>query len=328
MRRLLRARGGGDLTELALRRATVVQADFRLGERRVLLDTGNLGFPLLAVGSLVAMFVFQRRDAFGRAFAASCAFIAGLLTTMAAGIYPNILPAHDGDTPIRLWVPGCSSGEEVYSLAMALQEMLGPKADTIPVQIFGTDVSQKMIDRARTGIYPDTIAADLSPERLRRFFVKLDGNFTGGADPHMAIAAEPDGSVWALWTRDGAVRAERSRTYGATFGALVTTAFPVNQDVAYQLEHAPHALGVESRRRLRTATTAARCTSRAGSRSGRRGLHGRRLFVRQKIELELQRILPRCLRELVDERLEHPREAVAARRAHGAGWRTERHQRG
>ena len=56
-----------------------------------LTDSATVVFPLLAVGSLVAMFVFQRRDAYGRAFAASCAFIAGLLTTMAAGIYPNIL---------------------------------------------------------------------------------------------------------------------------------------------------------------------------------------------------------------------------------------------
>ena len=82
--------------------------------------------------------------------------------------------------------------------------------------------------------YP--VAKSLIFQNLASPAVKLDGNFTSGADPHMAIAAEPDGSVWALWTRDGAVRAERSRTHGATFGALVTTALPVGQSVAYQLE--------------------------------------------------------------------------------------------
>jgi two-component system CheB/CheR fusion protein len=92
-------------------------------------------------------------------------------------ILPTVLQSQNGDTPIRLWVPGCSSGEEVYSLAIALHELLGDKADATAVQIFGTDVSQKMIDRARAGIYPDSIAGEMTAERLRRFFVKLDGGF-------------------------------------------------------------------------------------------------------------------------------------------------------
>jgi cytochrome d ubiquinol oxidase subunit II len=77
----------------------------------------RLVFPLLAVGSLVAMFVFQRRDAFGRAFAASCGFIAGLLTTMAAGLYPNILPAHDGH-PNGLNVHNAAAGNHTLNVAI------------------------------------------------------------------------------------------------------------------------------------------------------------------------------------------------------------------
>jgi cytochrome bd ubiquinol oxidase subunit II len=77
----------------------------------------RLVFPLLAVGSLVAMFVFQRRDAFGRAFAASCAFIAGLLATMAAGIYPNILPAHHGH-PNGLTIHNASAGDHTLNSAI------------------------------------------------------------------------------------------------------------------------------------------------------------------------------------------------------------------
>jgi len=92
-------------------------------------------------------------------------------------IFPAILEAQTGDSSIRLWVPGCSSGEEAYSLAMTLHEVLGDKAETTPVQIFGTDVSQKMIDKARAGIYPESIAADIAPDRLRRFFAKLDGGY-------------------------------------------------------------------------------------------------------------------------------------------------------
>jgi cytochrome d ubiquinol oxidase subunit II len=77
----------------------------------------RLLFPLLAVASLIAMFVFQRRDAFGRAFAASCAFIAGLLTTMAAGLYPNILPARDGH-PNGLTIHNAAAGEGTLNAAI------------------------------------------------------------------------------------------------------------------------------------------------------------------------------------------------------------------
>lgn len=77
----------------------------------------RLVFPLLAVGSLVAMFVFQRRDAIGRAFAASCTFIAGLLTTMAAGLYPNLLPAHDGH-PYSLTIHNASAGDHTLNAAI------------------------------------------------------------------------------------------------------------------------------------------------------------------------------------------------------------------
>jgi two-component system CheB/CheR fusion protein len=95
-----------------------------------------------------------------------------------ATILPQIVAARDdGHVPIRIWVPGCSSGEEAYSLAMTVTELLEEKGISAPLQIFGTDISQKMIDRARMGIYPDGIAADVSPERLQRFFVRFDGGY-------------------------------------------------------------------------------------------------------------------------------------------------------
>ncbi|MDC0722794.1 chemotaxis protein CheB [Nannocystis bainbridge] len=76
---------------------------------------------------------------------------------------------------IRLWLPGCSTGEEAYSVAIALLECLGEESSAVPVQIFATDVSETAIEHARNGLYADSIAADLSPERLRRFFTKTDG---------------------------------------------------------------------------------------------------------------------------------------------------------
>jgi two-component system CheB/CheR fusion protein len=92
-------------------------------------------------------------------------------------VFPALIAPEATESPVRLWVPGCSSGEEVYSLAIALHELLGDRTEYVPVQIFGTDVSQRMIDRARVGYYSEAVAADVGPERLRRFFIKVDGGY-------------------------------------------------------------------------------------------------------------------------------------------------------
>ena len=92
-------------------------------------------------------------------------------------ILPEIIAHQAGDNPIRVWVAGCSSGEEAYSVAIALLEALGDRANTVPIQIFATDVSEQAIEQARNGSYPENIAADVSPERLRRFFTKVDGGY-------------------------------------------------------------------------------------------------------------------------------------------------------
>src|SRR5258708_23730761 len=78
---------------------------------------------------------------------------------------------------IRVWTPGCASGEETYSVAMALIEFLGEKALQVPIQFFGTDVSETSVMRARNGVYPENIQGDVSSERLRRFFTKVDGGY-------------------------------------------------------------------------------------------------------------------------------------------------------
>lgn len=65
-----------------------------------------------------------------------------------------------------MWVPGCATGEEVYSIAIALVEYLGERLTPESIQLFGTDVSEAAIEKARTGIYLDTIAQEVSAERL------------------------------------------------------------------------------------------------------------------------------------------------------------------
>jgi len=98
------------------------------------------------------------------------------LEALSAEVFPRLLDAHS-DGPLRAWVPGCSSGEEVYSLAIALQEFLGDSAEQPAVQIFGTDVSQRMIDQARRGQFPEAIARAVGPARLRRYFTHVEGGY-------------------------------------------------------------------------------------------------------------------------------------------------------
>ena len=76
----------------------------------------------------------------------------------------------NNDEAIRAWVPGCSTGEEAYSIAMLMQEQLERSQAQRSIQIFATDIDHQAIEKARTGVYPASIVADVSPERLGRFF--------------------------------------------------------------------------------------------------------------------------------------------------------------
>ncbi|HLW82738.1 MAG TPA: chemotaxis protein CheB [Candidatus Acidoferrales bacterium] len=100
-----------------------------------------------------------------------------LFEGLKAQIFPKILNSRMPDQPIRVWTPGCASGEETYSLAIALLEFLGSRASRIPIQFFGTDVSEEGIIKARSGVYPENIQSDVSAERLRRFFTKSENMY-------------------------------------------------------------------------------------------------------------------------------------------------------
>ena len=92
-------------------------------------------------------------------------------------VFPKLIDKRSIDSPLRMWVAGCATGEEAYSLAMSLAEYVGDKAENMPIQIFATDVSEKVIDKARTGVYPENISLDVSPERLKRFFMKVEAGY-------------------------------------------------------------------------------------------------------------------------------------------------------
>jgi two-component system CheB/CheR fusion protein len=97
----------------------------------------------------------------------------GVLTKLVADTISN----RKTDDPFRVWVPGCASGEEVYSLAICLSELLQEMNRGIPLQLFGTDINEAALEKGRAAIYPEDIAEEVSPERLQRFFNKVDGGY-------------------------------------------------------------------------------------------------------------------------------------------------------
>jgi two-component system CheB/CheR fusion protein len=96
---------------------------------------------------------------------------------LSSQVFPEIATERSEDEPVRIWVPGCATGEEAYSVAIALMEVLGDQAASRRIQIFATDVSETAIEHARAGVYPMSISADVSSERLKRFFTKADGGY-------------------------------------------------------------------------------------------------------------------------------------------------------
>lgn len=93
-------------------------------------------------------------------------------------IIPKLFSEKSEDTSLRVWVSGCSSGEEAYSIAILLVEYMQGLKKNIPIQIFATDIDPRAIASARSGVYPESIAEHVSQERLERFFIKNSENHT------------------------------------------------------------------------------------------------------------------------------------------------------
>ncbi len=97
--------------------------------------------------------------------------------SLTKNIFPSIIKYKKQNEPIRIWVAGCAMGEEACSVAIALVEFLGDNTMNIPIQIFATDLNATSIEKARQGIYSKDVLENVSPERLKRFFVKIDGSY-------------------------------------------------------------------------------------------------------------------------------------------------------
>jgi len=147
----------------------------RLARRMALQKTEDLGDYLALIGSDPAEAAALYQDFLIR--------VTGFFRDpdsfdlLAQRVFPDLSEGRSPKMPIRIWVPGCASGEEVYSIAITLIESLGDRFAPAGIQMFGTDVSEAAIEKARAGIYLDSIAQEVSSERLERFFVKQGEHF-------------------------------------------------------------------------------------------------------------------------------------------------------
>jgi two-component system CheB/CheR fusion protein len=112
-------------------------------------------------------------------------------------VIPALLAGRPAGRALRAWVPGCSTGEEAYSLAMvfkeAMEEIKPPKKFTL--NVFATDLDKDAIDKARQGVYPENIAADVSPERLKRFFAKVEHGYRVGTEIRELVVFAPQSLI-------------------------------------------------------------------------------------------------------------------------------------
>ena len=92
-------------------------------------------------------------------------------------ILPSFFTDHASDQPVRIWCAGCSSGEEAYSLAILFLEYTAKAGLDTPIQLFGTDASERSVELARNGVYPESLQHEVSEERLRRYFIKVDRGY-------------------------------------------------------------------------------------------------------------------------------------------------------
>jgi two-component system CheB/CheR fusion protein len=100
-----------------------------------------------------------------------------IFSTLAKTVLPELLTSGDPREPLRVWVAGCATGEEAYSLAILFKEVFEATEFSRPVTIFATDVDDRAVNFARAGLYPDIIEADISSERLERHFTRESNRY-------------------------------------------------------------------------------------------------------------------------------------------------------
>jgi two-component system CheB/CheR fusion protein len=92
-------------------------------------------------------------------------------------VFPSLVNGRPDGSVIRIWVAGCATGEEVYSLAISLLEYLNGREEHLSIKILATDLNETALEKARTGVYLDNIEIDVTADRLRRFFVRHEGHY-------------------------------------------------------------------------------------------------------------------------------------------------------
>src|SRR6202030_806867 len=112
---------------------------------------------------------------------------AAVFDFLAKSVIPDLVRDHPLDRPLRIWVAGCSSGEETYSLAMLFHEALTSAQRNIKLQVFASDVDPDAVAQARDGVYPALIEADVSTKRLAKFFSKEDRSYRISAELRSSV---------------------------------------------------------------------------------------------------------------------------------------------
>jgi two-component system CheB/CheR fusion protein len=102
---------------------------------------------------------------------------AAVFEELKKSVFPALVDSGGREDPIRIWVPGCATGEEAYSIAIALMEFLNDRKVSIPFEIFATDISETAIEKARVGTYTFAALANVSPLRLARFFTRSERGY-------------------------------------------------------------------------------------------------------------------------------------------------------
>ena len=98
-------------------------------------------------------------------------------TDLCEKVFPVLFKEKTGTEPIRIWIAGCSTGEEAYSMAICLYEYLSNKASKANIQIFATDINEALIAKARSGVYQKKDMAGVSEARIKNYFTKVDGSY-------------------------------------------------------------------------------------------------------------------------------------------------------
>ncbi|MEO3429596.1 chemotaxis protein CheB [Pelagibius sp. CAU 1746] len=106
---------------------------------------------------------------------------------LADKVISDLVRHHSSDQPLRIWIAGCSTGEETYSLVMLFQEQIEAANRHIRLQVFASDIDSGAVATAREGVYPESIKAEVSPARLARFFTKEDHGYRVSPDMRATV---------------------------------------------------------------------------------------------------------------------------------------------